>query len=448
VEEELVKVDRATQRFRRLMAGRAIDGQKLLEQPSLPTVPLPPGVTQAQIDGILQALRVWFDNQFVQPRPGAPTAWRPEYLDYAFKLRAPTADEGDIVLNSPSYRNGELDWYSCVYEPSRRPPGKALSKSEPLLPTRVSFPGMPHRRWWAFEDSRVDFGDLEVGTPDMVKLALIEFAVVYADDWFVVPLPVPAGSVTEVRRLEILDVFGQPTTVTRGRTIGADLLDRWEMFAPSVISGDGGGAPFLVVPPAMGIRDESPPIEEVRFLRDEDANLVWAIEHTVPNGLGTPVSGFDAHLERQALERERHPPPAQATGASAPSGAPRYLLATKVPAPWIPFLPADANAVFNGTNLGRHAVRLLRAQMLRNEGDATPAAVPSASRLLDPSSGEPLVWLEEGAVPREGVRAELTWQRVRGPDGTTYVWLGRRIDVGRGEGRSGLRFDVLKGARG
>ena len=56
---------------------------------------------------------------------------------------------------------------------------------------------------------------------------------------------------------------------------------------------------------------------------------------------------------------------------------------------------------------------------------------------------DPLLWLEEASVPRSGVRVQLTNQRVRWVDGKTYVWLGRKVLTGRGEGKSGLRFDFL-----
>lgn len=52
------------------------------------------------------------------------------------------------------------------------------------------------------------------------------------------------------------------------------------------------------------------------------------------------------------------------------------------------------------------------------------------------------IFLEE--VPREGVHLERRYRAARGPDGSTHVWIGRRRSTGRGEGRSGLRFDYLE----
>jgi hypothetical protein len=55
----------------------------------------------------------------------------------------------------------------------------------------------------------------------------------------------------------------------------------------------------------------------------------------------------------------------------------------------------------------------------------------------------PKVALREDEVPREeGARATRAYQLARWMDGSTFLWLGRRKGVGRGEGSSGLRFDT------
>ncbi len=54
---------------------------------------------------------------------------------------------------------------------------------------------MPNTRWWAFEDSRTNFGDIKPDTTDIAKLLLIEFGLVYANDWFLLPYALPAGSI-------------------------------------------------------------------------------------------------------------------------------------------------------------------------------------------------------------------------------------------------------------
>ena len=54
----------------------------------------------------------------------------------------------------------------------------------------------------------------------------------------------------------------------------------------------------------------------------------------------------------------------------------------------------------------------------------------------------PLLLFDE-EVPRSGARVSAAYQYARWIDGSTHVWRGRRKDAGRGEGASGLRYDVV-----
>lgn len=42
----------------------------------------------------------------------------------------------------------------------------------------------PDPRWWALEDRKTDYGAVKPSTTDLAQLLLMEFALVYADDWF------------------------------------------------------------------------------------------------------------------------------------------------------------------------------------------------------------------------------------------------------------------------
>jgi len=50
----------------------------------------------------------------------------------------------------------------------------------------------------------------------------------------------------------------------------------------------------------------------------------------------------------------------------------------------------------------------------------------------------------EEEIPREGARVTRSFQYARWFDGSSLLWIGRRKTVGRGEGSSGLRFDVAE----
>jgi hypothetical protein len=59
----------------------------------------------------------------------------------------------------------------------------------------------------------------------------------------------------------------------------------------------------------------------------------------------------------------------------------------------------------------------------------------------------PLLLYDE-EVPRAGARVTGSYQHARWIDGSTHVWRGRRKEPGRGEGASGLRYDVVNPAAG
>jgi hypothetical protein len=70
--------------------------------------------------------------------------------------------------------------------------------------------------------------------------------------------------------------------------------------------------------------------------------------------------------------------------------------------------------------------------------------VTAQGRILNPdgTSDQGLGIFEE-EIPREGVRVTRSYQYTRWFDGSTHLWIGRRKQIGSGEGSSGLRFDVI-----
>ncbi len=162
-------------------------------------------------------------------------------------------------------------------------------------------------------------------------------------------------------------------------------------------------------------------MEDVVFMRDEMANVAWAIERSVES----PV------------ERARgYALPAVSSGnngGSGRGGAPRYLLASTVPGNWIPLLPVQLQ-----DDAGRTTSRLKRGAVLQPDGTQTTHR--AQSQLL---GGVTDVLLYDEDVPREGVHVTRTRHAARWVDGTTRVWTAFRKQIGRGEGSSGLRFDQL-----
>jgi hypothetical protein len=105
-----------------------------------------------------------------------------------------------------------------------------------------------------------------------------------------------------------------------------------------------------------------------------------------------------------------------------------------VPEYWTPLLPVP-------TDTATLAIRLVRGAVLKPDGSRQ--IVQSQGRILNPENKAPLA-LHEEEVPREGARVIRNYQLARWLDGSTHLWIGRRKQVGRGEGSSGLRFDTAE----
>ncbi len=52
-------------------------------------------------------------------------------------------------------------------------------------------------------------------------------------------------------------------------------------------------------------------------------------------------------------------------------------------------------------------------------------------------------FIHEEEVPRSGAIVTQSFQRTRWYDGKVITWLGARKQTGRGEGASGLAFDLI-----
>jgi hypothetical protein len=155
------------------------------------------------------------------------------------------------------------------------------------------------------------------------------------------------------------------------------------------------------------------PLEQVRFLRDEMANMVWAVEYRVASKLGEP---FNPVLT----------PPAPPTPEPAATAA-RFHLGDSVPANWRPFIPAHLPG-------SQRSIRLQRARL--PDQPALPLGV-----VLDAPAP---YFVAEEEVPRAGRLIARGFRRARWSNGTTFLWMGREAPVGRGEGSSGLVFDRIE----
>jgi hypothetical protein len=371
---------------------------------------------------------VWGDFSTDDPR-----SWRPDRLEYEVSLVAAAPSNEAVAIAAQPGSTGDFSWQALEISPEPAtgvvvPAGAVRASSRSLIPGRVQFRGMPNHRWWDFENGLVDFGGVKPDTRDVLKLIFIDFMLVHGNDWFLIPLEQTAGSLTRIDSLIVHDVFGGATRIQRADT-NATGDQRWTMFSIPERSASQSLSEVFVLPSNAGaMAQRGRTIEEVLFLRDEMANMAWAVEVTTENAIGKPWLGHDRDLATHANE------PA-ASGAPDPAAPPlQYRIQTRVPENWIPLLPVVIDPVEGD-------IALERGAMLT---DATsPAPILPVGRILSPSSldGDPYRIREE-EIPREGLKVSREIHRTRGTDGSTHVWISRRKQIGRGEGSSGLQFDI------
>ena len=526
-EDEMIDLDDVTARFLTALAGRVIDGKKINDAGLIVADPNFSALPQDELNDIankgLKGLYKWYTALYGSIGQEQNPAWLADRLKYEFSVAAPDASDGkkQKVLIASEYNGENLDWYSfSVHHDQKARLGTVQEivanefsayeeDSEALIPSQVNFHGMPNSRWWEFEDRATDFGDLDVNVTDLGKLLVMEFALIHGNDWFIIPIPLKVGSLCRVKPIVVTDVFGLTSEIQRaGSRNGEHWQQAWNMFGLSVerkkdftIGSDDDKKPivgdFLFLPPALGRSEESSALEEVRFLRDEMANMAWALEHTIMNGLGNPMSGFEYHRDRLRRAQEKKnkdmieavqeaaralgdaaSAAAEAAAAAAEATTPeslasrteeaarwlreaaeaagagveelgmeagdegdssgdgliKYHLSSSVPANWMPYVP-----VHTGDN--KREIQLRRAAMLSTAENDGQIVIQGRSLLLRHAGISHRV--NEEAVSRAGTAVRLCAQRARWIDGSIHFWFGHKTGPGRGEGSSGLRFDFF-----
>jgi hypothetical protein len=423
------------------VAGRRMDGYELYRllasgqhaYEGLDHVPPP---HRAQLDALGAKLVAWFDDLIYQP--GGDSAWDPQRLEHRFSVSASSGAE-EKVLTAQEYPGGSLDWPAFSLDSSgplggAAPAPGALNRT--VFPAPVRYSGMPLPRWWAVEDGRTNFAAVRPDSTDLARLVMLEFALVFSNDWFQLPCDLPAGTLASVRGLAVTDVFGQRLWITPAGS-GADSdWQRWSMFTLDTI--DVPGSPPVAadtsffLPPTVPKVAVGPALEDVALIRDENANMVWGVEQTVPLATGEGRRGSEVAAAILAHRLRLFPP----VPPSEPVAPVAYQAMNSVPDYWIPFIPVHIPG-------DSRSIQLQRAAM-PGVVDQKPVR-PRTGLLregLDSSPARPY-FVNEEEVPRTGTRVTVAYHRTRWRDGRVAVWLSAHRSLGRGEGSSGLAFDLL-----
>ena len=357
-----------------------------------------------------------------------PPTWVAERLERRFDLS--TGDR--VVLAAPAHTRETVDVADLDLLPAADELTLEAGRLEPdgpkqpwirRIPTRLRFPGMPNDRFWEFEDARLSLARIDAATHDLARLALVEFSTTYGNDWFTFPVPVDHGTITTVPELVVRDTFG------RHELVPVASGSSWSMFQPS-----GASSPHLVVPSVTVGRLAGQVVEEVRFVRDENANLVWGLEAVITDHSGTT---HDVVAEYTAAHLERPELPLDADLL--------FRLMTDVPEHWIPFVPVHVDDERADAPEPQHrAVALAQALLPRPDSWGVLLVPAPRSSVLRELRGR---LLHEEEVGPAGVTVRRRWFLARSADGGRHVWTSRSVSTGRGEGASGLAFDVALDVR-
>jgi hypothetical protein len=426
----------------RLWSGRALDGlavRRALLPHRQADGSVAASVFQSLLNGcsdpqatVLSVLTSWLGTwdaflpgQVEAPANAAGTApaWQSSRQEYSFSLGA-RLEAGTLGLLANEHRGGSADWHDFVV--TAAPAGLQASASRrkryTFLPTPVRFGGMPNARFWAFEDGNINLPQLRTheARQDAASQLFVDFALRYGNDWFMLPLPLPVGSLSRLHGLLVRNTFGETFQLPHASRVNADAGQLFALSllqnAPSVTAAF---SDVFLLPATAGHAASGAAVEEVRMTRDELANLAWAVEQTVESAVGTRVD----RVEQSARARVAEAPPSG-------SGALRYRLGTDVPPHWVPLVP-------------ERGYLLRRAALPRFTPHGVETMAP-LGRVLEP--GRELV-LQDEEVPREGVLIERRYRFARSASGRPTLWMARRKGPGQGGTSSGLTFDVVEPKR-
>jgi hypothetical protein len=348
----------------------------------------------------------WASSQDSAPRN---SFWNADRLEYGLALETAAGAEGPRFV-AAAHPGGALDWPAFDVE---RPAGGGAGGTRRLvraIPTPITFRGMSPRRFWQRGDESFDPGLVEAGPTDIARLLAVDLAIAYGSEFFVVPVVASVGTALATETVHVTDVFG-----VRVR-IDAAPIAASRMFVLSERGPGAGAGPGPVFVPASAASPlEGEPLEEFLLLRDEMANMAWAIERIAPDPLGRSVRRADHAVDRAAAI----PPSTLPADTATP-----YRLMARPPSWWFPLVPVAT---------GPRAIRLQRWLARDPIRDVEEAPRGELLRRIEE--------LNEETVTREGVRVLRSAWRAHGSDGRSFTWVANRRTTGRGEGTSGLQFD-------
>lgn len=431
VEQVKAAVNAKMDKLYRFYGKKCFDGIKLYHLGSLP----------AEYAKVHQEYKKWFDKKYLADND-SDAFWNEQKLGYELKIAAPR-----VRYSAEDYHTGRLSWYSFDKDANlfTNGPKKFILGA---LPTPATFPAAPNRRLWEFENSRVQFNDWQ--NDDVKALAssvIMQYTMMYSNDWMIVPLETEVGTMLRVKDITVKDSFGREFHIDKSfddidnKSAATSFTDRWAMYSNAYANAYSTdyfrSAPGLLFPPTLQRVEQGAPIEEVQFLRDEMANMVWGVENVVSDGCGGSLDSrsrsdmvFSIIDERRKVD--------DSDVVKNPNADFSYLIQNRVPLHWIPFIPQNIKGE-------SREIIFRRARMpIWYNGDYQPVE-PSSQLLAVRREGEKTIprYVYEEEILGYGTKVGLYPQRTRWFDGSSFTWQGFEKRVSGIQANSGLMFDTL-----
>lgn len=393
------------------------------------------------VQELIEEYQNWFRKKYLPVENEIDNCWNEEKMGYDVM----TEGNGE-KYEAEDYHTGKLSWYSFDFAGVRPLPKEHPKRFETkyftYLPTPAMLPGAPNKRLWQFEDSSVYLGHQTNNDFSLLANAVVmQYATMYGNDWMITPLESEVGALLDVEGIIVTDTFGERTfinTPAADNNKGSTFTERWDLFGTSrkeaYETNNFKSLKGLFFPPTLPRCEESKPIEEVQFLRDEMANMLWGVETVINNRCDGVLNGkdlSDAALSEIDSQKIEYDAPTQPYDYS-------YLLQNRVPLNWIPFIPQKI--------VGEaREIKLRRGRMPIFYQNEYQSVRPSTELLKIKKEGDKVKarFINEEEVTGYGVKLVLTAQRTRWFLGKSYNWLGAKKVVSQYQANSGLMFDAL-----
>lgn len=443
--------NKALKVFSEFFGKRSFDGYAVYEKASKNQLGISLSGNQKSI---FDAYVKWFQNKFL-PNDVQRTHWNARKLAYEASMH-----EGDVDYTTDQYASGTLSWYSFdakkdTMASSDKQKRTSIVKDLTYIPTAAKIPGSPSVRLWEFENRKVTMGNGDAPAEYVATAVVMKYVSTYSNDWMIAPLETETGTVLDVDHIVVKNTFNETYKIAKSaekldndveqKSVGP--TDRWCLFGTSYADAYGernfSSADGLLFPPTVLRCEEGAPIEEVQFLRDEMANMLWGVETKINDGCGGFMDGQTlsnaVFMEVDKLRKE---------DSSAASVDAKYalLIQNRVPMNWIPFIPEQLS---NGRDVvfrrGRMPIYYKCAEDEKNDQDGYKSVRPSTKLLgIEKENGNVRpFYINEEEVGGYGVKVTKTPQRTRWFYGETFNWIGNRKIISEYQANSGLMFDEL-----